>query len=194
MRKPNKAEKPKRYTQKLSLAIEMPRFVREQLMANRKQWRKQLEHEVRWESPKSLRMPLRYLGELEIGRSKALCKNLAALAENLAVFQLTVERLGGTPHSRAAKSVWLSFFKSEELSGFLRKVEEVCREMRLPRDRKPFAPRVTLGRSIEPQDISALETELKGFKVKSFQLLESRQGPAGATYHTVRKFSLGTSR
>ena len=64
--------------------------------------------------------------------------------------------------------------------------------MDLPKDKKPFQARINLGRSVELQPLPRLKLspDFKGFRVKNFVLLESRQTQNGVTYHAVRKFNL----
>ena len=183
----------RKYTDRLFLAIELPRFAREQILDKRKKWRKKIDWDVRWIPPLNLRLALRYLGEIEVSKSKQLCRKIETLTGKTPPFQLTVDQVGGTPTNREAKSIWLSFEETSELKGLLKGIETASKELQLPKDKKPFKPRITLSRlATEPQSIPNLtiKPEFKGFKVKSLALVESRMGQNGPSYHQLKKFEL----
>ena len=147
-------------------------------MEARKLWRKQLQGDVRWVPPQQLFLPLRYLGELQVSKSKQLCRKLEQLCRETSPIQLSVDRIGGAPSDAEAQRLWLGFEPSNA-------------------DKKPFGYRLTLSRSSQPQTIPNLNVKnnLKGFKVKGISLIESRTGQDGPSYHTLRKFALsGESR
>lgn len=182
----------RKYTQKLFLGIELPRFAREQIVIARKTWRKQITGDVRWVPPLNLNLVLRYLGELPVSKSKSLGKKLTQLSKEIKPFQMSVEGVGCVPNQKEAKSVYLGFEEPESLRLFRDQIEEYCLKIQIPRDKKPFVPRVTLGRSTEPQALPSLriKPELKGFMVRNFSLIESRLGQNGPSYHQLRKFEL----
>lgn len=183
----------RKYTDRLFLAIELPRFAREQIIEKRKKWRKKIDWDVRWIPPLNLRLALRYLGEIEVSKSKQFCKKIEAFTGKTNPFQLAVDEVGGTPTHREAKSIWLSFEETSELKLLLKGIESACKELQLPKDKKPFKPRITLSRlASEPQSIPSLtiKPEFKGFKVKSLALVESRMGQNGPSYHQLKKFEL----
>ena len=184
--------KSKKYSERLFLAVELPRFAREAIVEKRKTWRKQLEDDVKWIPPLNLRLVLRYLGEIEVSKSKQLCKKLETLAAGTEAFQLSVENVGCSPSYTEATSLWLGFEQSEELRALLKEIGAICGQLKLPADKKPFEPRIPLSRTSDPQHIPVLSTkpEFKGFMVKSLALVESRMGPNGPTYHPLRKFTL----
>ena len=189
--------KSKKYSERLFLAVELPRFARDQIMEARKLWRKQLQGDVRWVPPQQLFLPLRYLGELQVSKSKQLCRKLEQLCRETSPIQLSVDRIGGAPSDAEAQRLWLGFEPSNELENFRIAIEGCCRELKIDADKKPFGYRLTLSRSSQPQTIPNLNVKnnLKGFKVKGISLIESRTGQDGPSYHTLRKFALsGESR
>lgn len=184
--------KSKKYSERLFLAVELPRFAREAIVEKRKTWRKQLEDDVKWIPPLNLRLVLRYLGEIEVSKSKQLCKKLETLAGGTKSFQLSVDSVGCSPSYTEATSLWLGFEQPEELIALLKEIGTICGQLKLPADKKPFEPRIPLSRTSDPQHIPVLSTkpEFKGFMVKSLALVESRMGPNGPSYHPLRKFTL----
>lgn len=183
--------KSRKFSERLFLAVELPRFAREQIVELRKTWRKQLEEDVRWVPPLNLNLPLRYLGELDVSKSKQLCTRLDTLAQATPAFQLSVDKVSASPSHSEAKIFWLGLKDSQELRALLNGIEECCFQLRLPKDKKPFEPRINLSRTSEPQKLPPLQVkELKGFKVKNFVLIEGRLGQSGPTYHQLRKFEL----
>lgn len=182
----------RKYTQRMFLGLELPRFAREQIVTARKTWRKQIEGDVRWVPPLNLNLVLRYLGELPVTKSKNLGKKLAQLSKQIKPFQISVVGLGYLPTQKEAKSVYLGFEEPEPLRLFRDRIEDYCQKVQIPRDKKPFEPRLTLGRATEPQNLPDLRIKpsLKGFTVRSFSLIETRAGQNGPSYHPLRKFEL----
>jgi len=184
----------KRFTERVFVAVELPRFARETLAEKRKVWRKQLEQDVKWVPTQQLRLILRYLGELEVSKSKQFCKNLEAYAAICKPFQLSVAEIGCTPSREEAIALWLSFERSDELVRLRSEIDAICQRLKLPADKKPFESRITLSKTSEPQRIPSLSVkpDFKGFKVRSLSLVESKKGQNGPTYHVLRKFTLKT--
>ena len=106
----------KKYSDRLSLAIELPRFAREQILQSRKHWRKQLSADVRWTPPLSLHLSLRYLGELNVSLSKNLSKRLTNLVKETPIFQLSLKGVGASPSEKEAEFIFLEFSEPKELS------------------------------------------------------------------------------
>jgi 2'-5' RNA ligase len=184
--------KPRKFSERLFIVADLPRFVREQIVEARKVWRKQLSGDVRWVSPQNLFLPLRYLGELERSKSKKLSAKLEKACASIAPIQLVVDRTGASPSASEAKSIWLGLQHSKELKELQDLIEACCAELKIARDKKPFQSRINLSKTSEPQAVPELpiEQRLKGFKVQAISLMESRSGQTGPSYHIIRKFNL----
>lgn len=192
MKRPRRTGPTKKFSQHLLLTIEPPRFLREALVRERKTWRKQLEQDARWVPALALHLTLRYLGELEVAKSKLLSKKLAATAATIEPFQVSLAGLGGHPSLEEGRTFYLSVVKSKPLKALVAAVEDCCKQLSLAKDKKLFESHITLARCKEPQSFTDLELpeELKGFTVRSFSLLESRSGPGGLSLHPLRRFEL----
>jgi 2'-5' RNA ligase len=184
--------KPRKFSDRLFLAVVLPRFAREQIMEQRKKWRKQLKGDVRWVSPLDLFLPLRYIGELEMKKSKKLSSKLQKLCASTSPIQLVVDGIGTAPNAEEAKVIWLGLEQSTELAALRDGIEVSCTELKIARDKKPFQHRINLSRTSDPQAVPKLpiKQQLKGFKVKTISLMESRTGQNGPSYHVLRKFTL----
>jgi RNA 2',3'-cyclic 3'-phosphodiesterase len=184
--------KNKKFSERLLLAVELPRFAREHLVQGRKTWRKKIDGDIRWLPPLNLHLTLRFLGELEVSKSKLLSKNLATLAADTPVFQVSIGKLCALPTPKEARVVCLTIEDSDHLLKLVNDIESACQQLQLPKDKKSFQSQITLARSSEPQEIPDLKLSpgLKGFMVKNFSLIESRLGQNGPTYHPLKKFEL----
>jgi len=184
--------KSRKFSQRLFLAVELPRFAREHLVQGRKLWRKQMDADFRWVPPLNLHLTLRFLGELEVAKSKALSKSLDALGQATSPFQLSLGKIYAFPSAQEAKGLSLEVEPSSELSELLKSIEGHCKRLQIPRDKKPFQSQITLARSAEPQIVAPLKApkDLRGFMVRNFTLFEGRLAQNGPTYHALRKFDL----
>lgn len=185
--------KSRKFSQRLFLATVLPRFAREQIIEARTRWRKQLDGDVRWVPPLQLFLSLRFLGELEVSKSKKLSNKLSKLCTSTSPIQLTIDKVGGSPNLEEATNLWLGLEASPELAELRNAIEQSCSELKISKDKKPFQPRIALSRTSGPLAVPELKikSHLKGFKVKSISLFESRLGQNGPSYHVLRKFSLG---
>lgn len=184
--------KSKKYTEDLFLAVELPRFARERIMEARKTWRKQLAEDVRWLPAQSLFLPLRHLGEIPVSKSKQLSGKLQKLCAELPLIQLAVDKIEAEPTKDEARFVFLAMERSEELNALRTSIDAFCRELALEKSAKPVERRIALSKNSEPQKLPTLDIKkhLKGFKAKELSLVETRPGPKGPTYRTLKKFPL----
>lgn len=184
--------RPTRYSERVFLAIELPRFARDTLLEKRKLWRKQLDEDVKWLPPLNLRLVLRYLGDLQVSKSKQFCTRLEKMLKEFGSFQVSTDKVGCTPSASEATSLWLGVDGGEKLHQLRVEIDGLCAQLKLPPDKKPFEPRIALSRTSDAQRVPTLTVrpELKGFVVKTVSLVETRTGQNGLSYHPRRRFSL----
>jgi 2'-5' RNA ligase len=147
--------------------------------------------EARWVATDSIHVTLKFLGELDPGPFGEVLDALSAPLEARGLLQLEVRSLGAFPSVNRARVVWVGL--SGDVAPLARLALEIDARVELlgmPRERRPFQPHLTLGRTKGPPGIpglaKALETEgdYRGpsFEVGELILYESRLRPQGPLY------------
>jgi 2'-5' RNA ligase len=162
------------------------------------QWIRRGGHNLRFVPPENLHFTLKFLGEISEEDAHRLGAALARLSSEFEPFPISVGSLGGFPHLRAPRVLWVGVqFGADNLTRLAGEVESVCLNAGLKGDQKPFRPHLTLARSRErrPRSMNlperALEVQLGEMTVDRVVLLQSQLGPHGATYTPLAEVRLG---
>ena len=150
---------------------------------------------VRWVAPEGLHLTLKFLGQTQAHEVPAITEALSQAAAGATPSTLRLSRLGAFPSARRPRVLWVG--TTEEvapLTAFYRQVEERLAALHFPREGRPFAPHITLGRvrdGAPPQVHHRLEEalvdndtlgEVPPAPVTEVVLYRSTLTPAGAVY------------
>lgn len=151
--------------------------------------------QVRWVEPSLLHVTLKFLGEVDPGRTPALRAIVHQLVAPCAPFALTLDRLGAFPHLDRARVIWAGTRQTPApLAGMAAALEEALGELGFAKEQKPFTAHVTLGRVREEQahGLRALGERLRAValapqtvNVEGITLMESVLRPQGPAYTPV---------
>jgi 2'-5' RNA ligase len=154
----------------------------------------------RWTKPETLHLTLKFIGELdgeEFDRLAGFTRDGLCFAggDPLATdgpIELYPDRVGAFPSLGRARVIWTGLAgEVQKLRQLASGVEERLEALGIERERRPFSPHLTLGRSRgRTRDLTRAVEELRGFtggpwKAKSLVLYESELLPGGAR-HTPR--------
>lgn len=144
--------------------------------------------------PQNLHITLRFLGSID---EVSFDRLLAGLDEAVlpTPFRLELGRLGAFPSPRNATVAWLAV---EDGTGALLRlwetVDDVCVQVGLGREERPFRPHLTVARLRPPEDLrtpiaSALPFSAR-FRVDALTVFRSDAGPGGPRYRPLESFAL----
>jgi 2'-5' RNA ligase len=152
--------------------------------------------EVRWARPENLHFTLKFIGELSAGAIAEATNRLASIRvpEPLS---LRVRGAGFFPNERAPRVIWLGLENGLALSALASQVEEVLFPLGIPKEKRPFAPHLTLGRLKIPAPVPAAQEILRrqepldfgSFVAKEFYLYESQLASSGSVYRKIARFA-----
>ncbi len=154
---------------------------------------------VRWVKPDGYHVTLKFLGEVGAQREAELGTTVLDAARRHRRFGLALTRLGVFPDLRRPRVIWAGLGTDPAFTSLQRDVEDGLAGLGFDREERPFHAHVTLGRAkrgARPDAFGALESLLEGsrvtgeFSVDHVELMESRLGPDGAAYRSVRRFPL----
>lgn len=172
------------------VAVDLPAHVRSAL-AELQQDLARSNADVKWVEPPNLHVTLKFLGEITDDERRAVEALLQRVAGETPPFALTLEELGAFPSVAAPRVLWVGIREGKE--PVVRMAEAIEREgaaIPLPRDARPFAAHVTLGRVRSPRHRQALAQRLRDaawrapdpWEVTTLTLYQSVLGPAGPRY------------
>jgi len=153
--------------------------------------------QVRWARPEGLHVTLKFIGELAAEKVPEAASRLAAIRLP-APLSLQVRGAGYFPNARAPRVIWLGLEAGPELPALAALVEEALLPLGVPKETRPFAAHLTVGRLKVPGSVSGLQEILRkqeplefgAFVAEEFFLYESQLSPAGSVYRKIARFAL----
>jgi 2'-5' RNA ligase len=152
--------------------------------------------QVRWARAESLHVTLKFIGELSTDRLPEATNRLAAIRVPGAL-SIQVCGVGYFPHERAPRVIWLGLHSGPELSVLAAQVEEALLPLGIAKEKRPFAPHLTLGRLKVPARLPAVQEILRkqeplefgSFAAQEFFLYESQLASGGSVYRKLARFA-----
>ena len=136
----------------------------------------------------NLHVTLKFLGQIDPARVDAIADGLAAVAARMAAFDLDVRGLGAFPTATRPRVLWVGLQPAAALAELAREVDATLGALGLPRESRPFAAHVTLGRVRESRRNPSLAAALARpadcgrLPVTRVSLMRSELNPRGARY------------
>ncbi len=184
------------------IAIVLPAEVREALNRYEHQLGAPETRYVKWVNPDGIHLTLKFLGNVEEARLPGLAEALSRAVTGISGFSLQTGVLGAFPSVRNPRVVWLGLDGDlDALQSLFQAVEEALSALGFPREGRPFAPHLTLGRVRETArrgDREELARTLADLSVESqfsimveeIHVMKSELAPAGARYTSLYSIPL----
>jgi RNA 2',3'-cyclic 3'-phosphodiesterase len=142
---------------------------------------------AKWVPPENYHLTLRFIGEVETWRAEEVDEALASI--RAPSFELSLRGLGTFEKGGKVQALWVGAEKTEGLAFLQGKVETALQRVGLERERRRFAPHVTLARTEKapPEKLIAYVQAHNLFRappvpVETFTLFSSRLGKEQAVY------------
>ncbi|MFI6575245.1 RNA 2',3'-cyclic phosphodiesterase [Nocardiopsis sp. NPDC050513] len=152
---------------------------------------------LRWTHSDDWHITLVFLGEVEEERLPVLTEAIGAAARTQRPLSLAVEGWGRfPPRGRRSSVLWAGVTGDlDALDALARGMRRAARSVRIPVERRPYVPHLTVARSRPPSDLAEVVEdlgELRGarWRARDVHLIESRPGSADR-YRTVQTWALG---
>lgn len=154
--------------------------------------------DVRWVGEATLHLTLKFLGEIGEAQAEELCALLDEEASRWPPIEVTWAGVGIFPAGGVPKVVWIGCAgEAVKLAGA---VERAAERIGVPREARPFAAHLTIGRVKSERNAKRLIAAVEGRRearagretVTSFELMESTLTPQGSVYSVRRTFPLGS--
>lgn len=147
---------------------------------------------IRWGAGDRYHITLRFLGDVEASRVRAVADALRLGVRHMAPFSFELNGAGAFPSLKRASVVWVGAEASPELSRLHDRVEATLTGIGFERDPRPFSPHVTIGRIRRgARPSGSLADSLAAVRidatvpVEAIALVRSRLSPSGARHEDV---------
>lgn len=187
---------------RLFVAAELPAEVREALAALQAELKRRGLEPLRWVRPEGIHLTLKFLGETPADRLPAICKALAQAVKGVPPHRLSLGTPGSFGNRRGPQVLWVDLKGDLAVLGQLqRQVEEELKAVGFPREKRQFAPHLTIAR-VRPESARALAARIADLLrqvepprgevgVREISLIRSTLQPGGAVYERLDAFALG---
>ena len=187
---------------RLFVAIELPDEIRAALAALQDELRRHVPEGLRWVRPEGIHLTLKFLGETPAEKLPAIQDALERAAGASRPHALSLGGLGTFGSGSRPQVLWIALDGDVDATSALQQqVEGGLEPLGFSRERRPFAPHLTLAR-VRPESARAAAAPLRGaleavqpprgeMQVRELALIRSFLSPGGAVYQAVATFPLG---
>jgi 2'-5' RNA ligase len=103
--------------------------------------------DLKWVRPENLHVTLKFLGEVEDGRTQEICQAIEAACAGQPALELSLAEAGAFPSPQRPQVVWLGLAgQVAELAGLAGRIDEALAGLSFAPEARPFKAHVTLGR------------------------------------------------
>jgi len=180
-------------------AIDLPREVRERMLAQSISLRKALpEAHASWSKPDNIHLTLKFLGDIPQSRVGSLSTAAALASRGLESFPINVQGSGVFPTRGQPRVLWIGIEDMEgKLGALCRRLEEESAKAGFSKEARDFHPHLTLARLRKPEGARALAAAHKQmhfepieFSVSELLVIRSELSSGGSKYTTISRHPL----
>ncbi len=179
------------------VAIEFPAWVKTAVSSLNQQLAR-TKGKIAWVKPEGVHLTLKFLGQISLQQLEQVKQALGNSATDVSPFNLEFTGLGVFPNERRPRVIWWGMISDPpQLNKLYQNLEEQLAGCDFPREKRPFAPHLTLGRVRkldQPQQLIRLMEKAKiptlpPVAVTGMDLMQSTLTGSGAIYNSVASFS-----
>jgi 2'-5' RNA ligase len=179
---------------RLFVAIEIPSEIHDALAVFVREMRG-IAPQAKWVRAENLHVTLKFLGETEAPKVKAIESTLGSIRSAQPV-TLEFRGLGFFPNDRRPRVFWAGMEASANLKALAADIDHRLHRLGIPLEERPFTPHLTLARfnppGLPPKLGSAVSNHSSrsfgSLTAREFHLIESKLKSTGAEYTTVKSF------
>ncbi|GJL55198.1 MAG: RNA 2',3'-cyclic phosphodiesterase [Nitrospirales bacterium] len=159
---------------------------------------------VKWVSPESMHVTVKFLGDIEAGQVSVLREVLRDVTRETTSFSLTVRGVGGFPSVSRPRILWAGVSGEVKLlGGLVLNVESALSSLGYAQEERPYHPHLTLariksrsreaGKVLETSEVFEKEWVFGDMTVDRLCLVQSQLSPYGALYSRLWELPLEKS-
>ncbi|MBI2846948.1 MAG: RNA 2',3'-cyclic phosphodiesterase [Chloroflexi bacterium] len=183
------------------IAVELPKEIRAALARLQEGLKAEGFSFVKWVDPEGVHLTLKFLGNIEEGKTSRIVEAISSAVEGVGPFRLGLSDLGGFPSLHQPRVIWAGLNGDlETLLNLHRRVEIAMATLGFPKEGRPFTGHLTLGRVRENaspserrklgEEVARSKSEGLSFPVNGVSLMRSTLMPSGAIYSRIALIDL----
>lgn len=173
------------------IALELPETVIDQIIQIRDE---NAGLNYKWEPRNKLHVTIKFIGDIDKNLIEKLSSEIETLIEEFNSFNLSFSNFGMFYKENKPNILWVGIKNNEKLSDFTNKLNNVCAEFGIEKERRKFKPHITLLRIKDSDNAKSLEKLLKldlpeiNFNADKVTIFKSELLPAGSVYKSIKSF------
>lgn len=187
------------------IAVELPEKLKRELAQLETQIKVDRHPWVKWVSPDSIHLTLKFLGNIDVDTTVAITRAIEVSVRGIKPFHLKVKDLGVFPNLKRVQVAWVGISgEVDKLTRLQKNLESNLTPLGFTPESRSFTPHLTLARLSERaspderqsfgQLIASTRFENGDIKVKDISLMKSQLTRAGAIYTRISLISLEQDR
>lgn len=181
------------------LAIELPRMILKKIEEVQEDL-KLSRADVRWVSPEKIHFTLKFFGNIEESKVETIAQAIGEPVHSTPSFSLSVRGMGGFPHLKNPRVIWMGLMDGKGMLGpFQKQLETELGKLGFESEKRPFQPHLTLGRVNSGRGRDELIGRMEKYREEAFGelrverviLFKSDLRPSGPIYTPLREIKLG---
>lgn len=154
--------------------------------------------DVKWVELQNLHLTLKFLGEVGQEKIEAVFEKTQHAAAGTKAFQLALESTGCFPNPKRPRVIWIGLSAGKtELVQLAARLENEMASLGFPREDRPFAGHLTIGRVRSPKNLDRLLAAMNGtafshsgVTVDHVVVMKSDLTPRGPVYSRLKTITL----
>lgn len=176
---------------RLFIAVDLPEELQDQIFEQLKSIR-DAQNSLRWVPCRNLHLTVKFLGDTEESKIKAIEKALVSALEFQKPFTISFSHLGGFPNLTRCRVFWLGIKSGAiELISLKERIDQALVPAGCSKEPKSFVPHLTIARSKRPEGVRLAPREFStiSYVAHSVRLFESHLTSSGSIYRSRVHFS-----
>ena len=153
---------------------------------------------IKWVDPRNMHLTLKFIGATSPDRITSITGIVERAVQGFRAFQFAVSGMGAFPNPRNPKVIWVGIQPEQQLIVFQQQLESALAAIGYAREKRSFAPHLTLGRVRDPRVRSTVRalleehsgTDLGSFTASRVVFYRSDLLPSGPVYSVLKEAAL----
>ena len=179
------------------IAVKLSREAREEVLRILEELKK-IKADVKWVSPETIHLSLKFLGNIEKEKIPGIEKQLREVCKDFSPFDIVLENIGTFPFWNRPKVLWVGIGQGREnVKKLARKIEKIMSAEGFEKESRDFKAHITIGRIKSPRNTKRLQKISNDIRVRQAKshidkviLYRSELSGKGAVHTEIASFGL----
>ena len=159
-----------------------------------------LDKNIRWEGKEKLHFTLKFLGDIEESKNRAIINDLQAILSNFKSINCSFSKFGLFKKGDIPSKLWLGLKYNAELNQIAEAINNNFVQLGFEKEKRKFKPHLTLLRLKGREDISRINDFLEyefpemNFIINEISVMKSELLKSGSFYSKIKSFKLNNRR